>query len=237
MIRLGVNIDHIATLRQARRDKYPDPVLGAIVAQNAGADQITLHLREDRRHINDQDLVEIKKIIKIPLNLEMALSEEIVQIALRVKPERVTLVPEKREEVTTEGGLDLTLNFDKVKAITNLFIGNNIEVSLFIDADKKQIDLAKLAGARQIELHTGVYTNANESNQQNELKHLADMAKYAYTIGLEVFAGHGLTYENVVPITKIPEITELNIGHNIIARSVFVGLEKAILEMKALLRR
>jgi pyridoxine 5-phosphate synthase len=234
-LRLGVNIDHVATLREARKDISPDPVEAALIVQETGADQLTIHLREDRRHINDRDLRLIKEAIQIPLNLEMALSQEIVDIACEVKPERVTLVPEKREEVTTEGGLDVVKNFADIKQNIKLFKEAGIAVSLFIDPEKMQIKKAKEAGANEIELHTGAYANAwPDSNK--ELKEVIDAAKFAKEIGLKVFAGHGLTYENVNPIVKIAEIEELNIGHNIIAHSIFVGLKQAVTEMMELIR-
>ncbi len=235
-IYLGVNIDHIATLRNARGTKYPDPVHAAEIAERAGADGITIHLREDRRHILDRDVRVLRETIQTRMNLEMAVTDEMVEIALKTKPEFVCLVPEKREELTTEGGLDVVGQLEKIKAATKKLSAAGIKVSLFIDADRQQIDAAKQCGAPYIELHTGHYADAaSEEDQQDELKKIAAGASYAADLGIIVNAGHGLTYHNVAPIAALPEIYELNIGHSIIGRAVFDGLEKAVADMKALM--
>ncbi|SHO57122.1 pyridoxine 5'-phosphate synthase [Vibrio quintilis] len=232
-ILLGVNIDHIATLRNARGTKYPDPVHAAEVAERAGADGITIHLREDRRHIRDRDVRILKETIQTRMNLEMAVTDEMVDIALQTKPDFVCLVPEKREELTTEGGLDVLGQQDKVKAATEKMTEAGIKVSLFIDADREQIDAAKACGAPYIELHTGHYADAeSQEAQQDELKKIAAAASYADSLGLMVNAGHGLTYHNVAAIAALPEMHELNIGHAIIGRAVFDGLSKAVADMK-----
>lgn len=235
-IYLGVNIDHIATLRNARGTKYPDPVHAAEVAERAGADGITIHLREDRRHIKDRDVHILRETIQTRMNLEMAVTDEMVEIALKTQPEYVCLVPEKREELTTEGGLDVVGHLEKVKLATKALTEAGIKVSLFIDADREQIDAAKACGAPFIELHTGHYADAeNDDDQQDELKKIAAGASYAADLGIIVNAGHGLTYHNVAPIAAIPEIHELNIGHSIIGRAAFDGLHKAVADMKALM--
>lgn len=235
-IYLGVNIDHIATLRNARGTKYPDPVHAAEIAERAGADGITIHLREDRRHILDRDVRILRETIQTRMNLEMAVTDEMVEIALKTKPEFVCLVPEKREELTTEGGLDVVGQLNKVKAATQKLTEAGIKVSLFIDADRQQIDAALQCGAPYIELHTGHYADATtEEEQQAELKKIAAGASYADGLGIIVNAGHGLTYHNVAPIAALPEIYELNIGHSIIGRAVFDGLDKAVSDMKALM--
>ena len=233
-ILLGVNIDHIATLRNARGTRYPDPVHAAEVAERAGADGITIHLREDRRHITDRDVRILRETIQTRMNLEMAVTDEMVQIALDTKPEFVCLVPEKREELTTEGGLDVAGQLEKIKAATTTLTEAGIKVSLFIDADRAQIDAAVACGAPYIELHTGHYADAEtEEEQQAELKKIAAAASYADDQGIKVNAGHGLTYHNVKPIAALPELYELNIGHSIIGRAVFDGLEKAVADMRA----
>ncbi|MYM60872.1 pyridoxine 5'-phosphate synthase [Vibrio sp. OCN044] len=235
-IYLGVNIDHIATLRNARGTKYPDPVHAAEIAERAGADGITIHLREDRRHIKDRDVHILRETIQTRMNLEMAVTDEMVEIALKTQPEYVCLVPEKREELTTEGGLDVVGHLEKVKLATKVLSEAGIKVSLFIDADREQIDAAKACGAPFIELHTGHYADAeNDDDQQDELKKIAAGASYAADLGIIVNAGHGLTYHNVAPIAAIPEIHELNIGHSIIGRAAFDGLHKAVADMKALM--
>ncbi|ELV8594166.1 pyridoxine 5'-phosphate synthase [Vibrio fluvialis] len=235
-ILLGVNIDHVATLRNARGTKYPDPVHAAEIAERAGADGITIHLREDRRHILDRDVRILRETIQTRMNLEMAVTNEMVEIALQTQPEFVCLVPEKREELTTEGGLDVIGQLEKVKAATQKLAAAGIKVSLFIDADREQIDAAKACGAPFIELHTGHYADAEcEVEQQNELKKIAAAASYAADQGITVNAGHGLTYHNVAAIAAIPEIYELNIGHSIIGRAVFDGLSKAVADMKAVM--
>ena len=234
---LGVNIDHIATLRQARGTTYPDPVHAASVAELNGADGITVHLREDRRHIVDRDVRVLKETIQTRMNLEMAVTTEMLDIACEIKPEFVCLVPEKREELTTEGGLDVLGQQDKItKAVTRLSEAG-ILVSLFIDADKEQIDAAVASGAPYIEVHTGAYADAeSESEQQAELKKIAAGVSYAHNAGLKVNAGHGLHYHNVQPIAAIPEIYELNIGHAIIARAAFDGLGKAVKDMQIIMQ-
>ncbi|WP_154124496.1 pyridoxine 5'-phosphate synthase [Grimontia hollisae] len=233
---LGVNIDHVATVRNARGTQYPDPVHAAEIAERAGADGITIHLREDRRHIKDRDVYLLKETIQTRMNLEMAVTDEMVNIALDVKPAYVCLVPEKREELTTEGGLDVAGQLEKVKAATETLTAAGIKVSLFIDADRTQIDAAKACGAPFIELHTGRYAEAStDEEMQAELKKIAAGASYAADLGIKVNAGHGLTYHNVKPIAAIPEIYELNIGHAIIGRAVFDGLHKAVADMKALM--
>ncbi|MDG3087155.1 pyridoxine 5'-phosphate synthase [Vibrio hannami] len=233
-ILLGVNIDHIATLRNARGTKYPDPVHAAEIAERAGADGITIHLREDRRHILDRDVRILRETIQTRMNLEMAVTDEMVEIAVKTKPEFVCLVPEKREELTTEGGLDVKGQLEKVKAATKTLTEAGIKVSLFIDADREQIDAAKACEAPFIELHTGHYADAEtEQDQQDEIKKIAAAASYADDLGITVNAGHGLTYHNVGPIAALPEIYELNIGHSIIGRAVFDGLSKAVADMKA----
>ncbi|RXJ72311.1 pyridoxine 5'-phosphate synthase [Veronia nyctiphanis] len=235
-IYLGVNIDHVATVRNARGTQYPDPVHAAEIAERAGADGITVHLREDRRHIMDRDVRILKETIQTRMNLEMAVTDEMVAIALEVKPEFVCLVPEKREELTTEGGLDVVGQLEKVKAATETLTEAGIKVSLFIDADREQIDAAKTCGAPYIELHTGHYADAeNDEEMQAELKKIAAAASYADDIGIKVNAGHGLTYHNVTPIAALPEIYELNIGHAIIGRALFDGLPKAVADMKAVM--
>lgn len=233
-ILLGVNIDHIATLRNARGTRYPDPVHAAEVAERAGADGITIHLREDRRHITDRDVRILRETIQTRMNLEMAVTDEMVEIALQTKPEYVCLVPEKREELTTEGGLDVVGQLEKVKAATATLTAAGIKVSLFIDADRSQIDAAVACGAPYIELHTGHYADAEtEADQLAELKKIAAAASYAHNQGIKVNAGHGLTYHNVKPIAALPELYELNIGHSIIGRATFDGLHKAVADMKA----
>jgi len=235
-IYLGVNIDHIATLRNARGTQYPDPVHAAEIAERAGADGITIHLREDRRHILDRDVRVLRETIQTRMNLEMAVTDEMVAIALETKPEFVCLVPEKREELTTEGGLDVAGQKDKIKAATKQLSDAGIKVSLFIDADRQQIDAAKACGAPFIELHTGHYADAkNDDDRQAELKKIAAAASYANDLGITVNAGHGLTYHNVAPIAAMPEIYELNIGHSIVGRAVFDGLHKAVADMKAVM--
>ncbi|MDP5253957.1 MULTISPECIES: pyridoxine 5'-phosphate synthase [unclassified Vibrio] len=235
-IYLGVNIDHIATIRNARGTKYPDPVHAAEVAERAGADGITVHLREDRRHILDRDVRLLKETIQTRMNLEMAVTDEMVEIALQTQPEYVCLVPEKREELTTEGGLDVVGQLEKVKSATAKLSAAGIKVSLFIDADREQISAAKQCGAPFIELHTGHYAEASsEDERQAELKKIAAGASFAHDLGLYVNAGHGLTYHNVAPIAALPEIYELNIGHAIIGRAAFDGLAKAVADMKAVM--
>ncbi|RTR34672.1 pyridoxine 5'-phosphate synthase [Shewanella atlantica] len=235
-ILLGVNIDHIATLRQARGTSYPDPVHAAAVAEHAGAEGITVHLREDRRHIIDRDIYLLAKTLKTRMNFEMAVTDEMLDIACEVKPTYVCLVPEKREELTTEGGLDVAGQMGKVGAAVQRLDEAGIKVSLFIDADKTQIDAAVEVGAPLIEIHTGCYADAeNEAEEAKELARITEMAKYAHSKGLIVNAGHGLHYHNVKPIAAIPELYELNIGHAIIARAAIDGLATAVKDMKQLM--
>ena len=236
-IKLGVNIDHTATIRQARATDEPDPVWAAAIAELAGADIITVHLREDRRHINDRDVRLLKETVASPLNLEMSLAEEIVKIALEIKPDEATIVPERREEVTTEGGLDVVKEAARVKDVVERLTKAGIRVSLFIDAEEEQIRAAKDTGADAVEIHTGRYANAtNEAEQEAELEKLRQGAELVHSLGLEVHAGHGLTYRNVKPISTLPHLTELHIGHSIISRAVLMGLDRSVREMKALLR-
>ena len=234
---LGVNIDHIATVRQARRTVEPDPVAAAVLAELAGADGITVHLREDRRHMQDRDVRLLRQTVRTHLNLEMAATDEMVTIALDIKPDYVTLVPEKREEVTTEGGLDVAGQADRMTHIVTTLQDAGIPVSLFIDADPRQIKASAATHADFIELHTGQYAEAKtEAHQEKELKILADGCKQAIAAGLRVNAGHGLTYWNVYPIACLPGMEELNIGHTIISRALLVGLERAVREMKQAIR-
>jgi pyridoxine 5-phosphate synthase len=236
IISLGVNIDHIATLRQARGTRYPEVVQAALLAEQAGADGITAHLREDRRHIQDRDIDLLKAMLNTRLNLEMAVTEEMVAIACAVRPGACCLVPERREELTTEGGLDVAGNFDRVRAASQSLGDVGIEVSLFIDADPRQIDAAAKTGAPVIELHTGHYADAVRSEMlAHELERLRLAAEQADALGLKVNAGHGLNYHNVQAICRIPLIRELNIGHAIIARAVFTGLERAVADLKAIM--
>ncbi|GAA0855592.1 pyridoxine 5'-phosphate synthase [Aliiglaciecola litoralis] len=235
-IYLGVNIDHIATLRNARGTQYPDPVHAAEIAERAGADGITVHLREDRRHITDRDVNILSQTINTRMNLEMAVTEEMLKIADEIRPEFCCLVPEKREELTTEGGLDVVANLAKIRNACDRLGAQDIQVSLFIDAERDQIDAALEAGAPYIEIHTGQYAHAKtEQQQQIELDKLRQGIQYAHAQGLKVNAGHGLHYHNVKPIAAMPEIIELNIGHAIIARAAFDGLHTAVADMKRLM--
>lgn len=234
MALLGVNIDHVATLRQARGTNYPDPVKAALVCEQAGAEGITLHLREDRRHIQDDDVRRMRPLLKTRMNLEMAVTEEMIEFAKEIRPQHVCLVPERREEVTTEGGLDVVGNFAAVKAATQELTAIGCDVSLFIDADLAQIDAAVACGAPTIEIHTGAYANAeNEAAQQAELTRIIQGVEYAASCGLVINAGHGLNLDNVGAIAAIQHIHELNIGHALIGDAVFVGLEQAVKRMKA----
>ncbi len=238
MIKLGVNIDHVATLRQARKGKYPDPVEAAILSELAGADSIVCHLREDRRHIQERDVYLLRKTVKTKFNLEMALHEDIIKIALDVKPDQVTIVPEKREELTTEGGLDVIKNSEKIKENIKIFKENGIKVSLFIEPDFGQIEESKRVGADFIEIHTGRYADAEtEEKIYEELNKIIKATEYAISIGLRVNAGHGLDYKNVAKICKIKGIEELNIGYSIICRSVYVGIYQAVKEMKEIIEK
>ncbi len=236
MIKLGVNVDHVATIRQARMTYEPDPVIAAGLADLGGADIITIHLREDRRHIQDRDLELLRETVYTKLNLEMATSQEIVDIALKIKPRQITLVPEKRQEITTEGGLSVTSQKKLLTEIIKKFKDNDIYVSLFIDPDKEQIIASEEVGAQSIELHTGSYANAEREVQSDELlKILNEAVKIAQDVGLRVNAGHGLTYKNTGPIVEHLDIEELHIGHSIISRAIFVGIESAVREMKELI--
>ncbi|WP_261639935.1 pyridoxine 5'-phosphate synthase [Erwinia mallotivora] len=234
---LGVNIDHIATVRNARGTNYPDPVQAAFVAEQAGADGITVHLREDRRHITDRDVRILRQTIQTRMNLEMAVTDEMLDIACEIKPHFCCLVPEKREEVTTEGGLDVAGQLDKITVAVSRLSEAGILVSLFIDADHQQIDAAMASGAPYIEIHTGAYAEAAEGRERDaEFRRIRDAAAYADGKGLKVNAGHGLTYHNVQPIAALPQMHELNIGHAIIGRAVMSGLEEAVRQMKHLMR-
>lgn len=236
MLNLGVNIDHVATLREVRHGIEPEPAFAALIAQAAGAEAIVVHLREDRRHIKERDLYILKEIVKVKLNLEMSIAEEIVAIACKVKPDQATLVPERRQELTTEGGLDVVSNFNRIKQAFHKLDKQAIMVSLFIDPDKKQIDAARKLGIKMIELHTGRYADAkNKKEQDKYFKELETAVKYARDKRLHVYAGHGLNYYNVSRVAKIEGIEELNIGYSIVCRAVLVGLERAVREMKALM--
>jgi pyridoxine 5-phosphate synthase len=237
MIRLGVNVDHVATLRQARRIDIPDPVEAALLAERGGADGITVHLREDRRHIQERDVELLRERIATKLNLEMAVTPAMVGFAQRARPNDACFVPEKREELTTEGGLDVVSQQRKIKDAVATLQERGINVSLFIDPDPKQIEAAKAVGAHAVEIHTGMYCNASGSARENERAVVAQAAILAQSLGLEVHGGHGLNYENVIRIADLPEMVELNIGHSVIARAVMVGIEQAVREMKELLNR
>jgi pyridoxine 5-phosphate synthase len=229
MTRLFVNVDHVATLRQARKTVEPDPLVSALMAESAGADSITVHLREDRRHIQDHDVDRIREGIKTKLNLEMAAVEEMAQIAIKTKPYQVSLVPEKRQEITTEGGLDVVSQVDHLSKLRDRLKPVGILYSLFVDADLRQIDSAHRVGADSIEINTGPYTEMKLPNDvERELSKIRTAARHASGLGLRVFAGHGLNNENVVAVAAIPEIEEFNIGHNIVARSIYVGMERAV---------
>lgn len=234
---LGVNIDHVATLRNARGTTYPDPVNAAIICEQAGAEGITLHLREDRRHIKDDDVRRMRSVLKTHMNLEMAVTNEMVEFAKEIQPHHVCFVPEKREEVTTEGGLDVVGHFEDVKNATQALAAIGCEVSLFIDADFAQIDAAIACGAPTIELHTGAYADAETPEAQKaELERIIQGAEYAASKGLIVNAGHGLNIDNVTPIARIAQIHELNIGHSIIADAVFIGLAQSVKQLKAAIK-
>jgi len=236
MIRLGVNIDHVATLRQVRRTPYPSPVQAALLAESAGADLITLHLREDRRHIQDDDVEILRRVLSTRMNLETAVTPEMIAIALRIRPHDVCLVPERRAELTTEGGLDVRGNLVRVQEVCRELADAGIRVSLFIAAERTQVDAAREAGAAAIEIHTGQYAEADNTPQQlSELTRIRGEARYARGLGLSVHAGHGLHYHNVEPVAAIPEIEELNIGHAIVAHALFAGWSEAVREMKRLM--
>jgi pyridoxine 5-phosphate synthase len=231
-MRLGVNVDHVATLREARKGLYPDPVPAALICEEAGADQITVHLREDRRHIQDRDVRLLRELVKTRLNLEMAGTDEMVAIALSIRPDTCTLVPEKREELTTEGGLDVIANRERLADVVRRLKDARIRVSLFIDPDLDQVKESLRVGAHAVEVHTGRYADAaGEEDRRTELDRVADAAAFAHKTGLEALAGHGLNYQNIGPIARVPQIVEVNIGHAIVGRAVAVGLTEAIREM------
>jgi pyridoxine 5-phosphate synthase len=235
--RLGVNIDHVATLRQARRVPDPDPVQAAILAELGGADGITVHLRSDRRHIQDRDVEILRQVVKTRLNLEMAATQEMLKIALTAKPHQVTLVPERREEITTEGGLDVVLNSVQLKPAVKMLQEGGIHVSLFVDPDLEQVKEAHRIDAHAIEINTAAYADArDEAGREAALRKAVDAARFGRKLNLAVHAGHGLTYENVRALAALPEISELNIGHNIVARAVLVGMERAVREMREAMR-
>jgi pyridoxine 5-phosphate synthase len=238
MIRLGINVDHVATVRQARLAELPDPVAAALAAEKAGADGITVHLREDRRHIQERDVERLRAEAKTKVNLEMAVTPAMVAFAEKIRPDDACFVPEKREELTTEGGLDLLAHKEKVAAAVKRLQARGIHVNLFIDPAKAQIETAREVGAHGIEIHTGAYCNAAVAARQGgELEAIVEAAALARRLGLEVHGGHGLDYENVAPIARIAEIVELNIGHSIIARAVMIGIEQAVRQMRELLNR
>jgi len=235
VIELGVNIDHVATLRQVRGTTYPDPLRAALLAESAGADAITLHLREDRRHIQDHDVKTLRSQLTKRMNLESAVTREMLQIALGIRPHDVCLVPERRMELTTEGGLDVVSQFERVRQACELLAGSGIRVSLFINADTAQIDAAKAAGAPVIELHTGHYADTAGEEQLAEFRRICEAVEYGNRIGLKVNAGHGLNYDNVGPIAALAGVAELNIGHAIVAQAIFTGWEAAVRQMKRLM--
>ncbi len=232
MIRLGVNIDHVATVRQARRTNEPDPIWAAVLAELGGADGITLHLREDRRHIQDRDLRLLRETVAVLLNLELACEPEVLQIACQVRPDQATLVPERREEITTEGGLDLLGQRERVARAVEQLRDAGIKVSLFLDPEREHIQAAAELGVDAVELHTGGYANARGEEQQRQLHKLALAAEEVRRLGLALHAGHGLTYRNVHPVAAIPGMEELNIGHSIVSRAIMVGMTQAVREMK-----
>ncbi|CAN5193470.1 pyridoxine 5'-phosphate synthase [soil metagenome] len=234
-VALGINVDHVATLRQARGTRYPDPVHAALVAEQAGADSITLHLREDRRHIQDRDLYTMKDLLQTRMNLEMALTAEMIDIATDVAPADCCLVPERRAELTTEGGLDVMAQMKRIGEAGARLAGCGIRVSLFVDPEAAQIEAAAETGVSVVELHTGAYANARNEDARRELARIAEAARRAESLGLVVHAGHGLHYRNVTPVAALPQVVELNIGHAIIARAVFGGLAAAVREMKRLI--
>ena len=231
MIKLGVNIDHIATLREARKGVWPDVIAAAKVCEMAGAHQITVHLREDRRHIQDRDIELLRQVLNIRLNLEMGANDDIIRIAHRIKPDVVCLVPERRQEVTTEGGLDVAGQQKRLTEVVGGFNADGIEVSMFIDPDRKQVDASKAVGAKYVELHTGAYANAKGARVNEEFCRIEEAGLYAQEIGLVFNAGHGLSIRNLAPVAAIPGLHEVNIGHDIIARAIFIGLENAVHEI------
>jgi len=235
-LHLGVNIDHVATLRQARRARYPDPVYAALAAEQAGADSITLHLREDRRHIQDHDVLALRGLLQTRMNLELAVTDEMLAIAAAVRPTDCCLVPERRLEITTEGGLDVAAQATRVAEAAARLTAAGVRVALFIDPERRQIEAARAAGVPVVELHTGAYAEARGAAAATELERLRSAARIATSLGLEVHAGHGLNYHNVQPVAAVREIVELNIGHALMAHALFVGLPAAVREMKALMR-
>ena len=234
---LGVNIDHVATIRQARGTDYPSVLEAAAVAEKAGADAITVHLREDRRHIQDDEVEALCRQVSTRVNLEMAVTDEMLAIAEANSPADACLVPEKRQELTTEGGLDVRAHFSAVRSACHRLAEARIRVSLFVDPDRDQLQAARDSGAPVVELHTGTYADARGEDQERELDRIADAANFGHRLGLQINAGHGLHYENVHPVVAIPELVELNIGHAIVARALFVGLGQAVREMRALMHR
>lgn len=234
-LRLGVNIDHVATLRQVRLAKYPDPLYAALLAEQSGADSITLHLREDRRHIQDHDVQRMRAALQTRMNLEIGATEEMVRLAGELRPEDCCLVPERRTELTTEGGLDVAGQLERLRDSCGSLAESGVRVSLFVDPDPVQLEACAAAGAPVVELHTGAYAEARGEQQARELMRLVEAARFADRIGLTVHAGHGLHYHNVQPVASVPEIVELNIGHAIVARAVFAGLAEAVREMKSLM--
>jgi pyridoxine 5-phosphate synthase len=234
-LRLGVNIDHVATVRNARGGPTPDPIRAALIAQAAGADGITAHLREDRRHISDEDIARLSRDLEVPLNLEMAATEEMLAIAIKARPHAACIVPEKREERTTEGGIDVVGQFARLKPIVARLCAAGIRVSMFIEPDRKQLDASRELGAPVVELHTGAYANAKGGEQEKLLKHIHNAAEFGADLGLEIHAGHGLTYENVAPVAAIAHIRELNIGHFLIGEAIFSGLTDSIQKMRRLM--
>ena len=234
-LRLGVNIDHVATVRNARGGAFPDPVRAALLAEQSGADGITAHLREDRRHISDDDIARLTATIKIPLNLEMAATDEMLAIALKAKPHAVCIVPEKREERTTEGGIDVFGQFARLQPIVARLVAAGIRVSMFVEPDRKQLDASRSLGAPVVELHTGAYANAQGAEREKLLKHIHNAAEFGADLGLEIHAGHGLTYDNVKAIAAIPHVRELNIGHFLIGEGIFAGLAESIQKMRTLM--
>ena len=231
-LRLGVNIDHVATIRNARGGAFPDPLRAAVLAEQAGADGITSHLREDRRHISEDDLAALKRNLRVPLNLEMAGIDEMATIALKYLPHACCIVPERREERTTEGGIDAAGRRAQLEPIVRRLVGAGIRVSMFVEPEKRHLDASRAMGAPVVELHTGAYSNATGAEQQRLLEKVREAARYGASIGLEVHAGHGLTYDNVAPVAAIPEISELNIGHYLIGEAIFVGLKESIRGMR-----
>ncbi len=235
MIKLGVNIDHVATLRQARETRYPSPIQAALMAEGAGADSITLHLREDRRHIQDADVAGLRELLATRMNLEMAITDEMVDLACRLAPQDACLVPERRQELTTEGGLDVVGQFKRVQEACQRLRGAGVRVSLFIDPEKEQMEAAKAAGAPVVEIHTGRYADAQSQGVSVAFQQIAQAASYGASLGLTIHGGHGLNYHNVGPVAALPEMRELNIGHAIVAQALFVGWREAVAQMKQLM--